>query len=128
MSKIVLDASALLALLNQEPGAERLTDAVMEDSIMSAVNVAEVQAKLVDAGGDPDEVWRFVVGLISKVEPFSAEQAKICGTLIAKTKPLGLSLGDRSCLALAMAIKLPVYTADKLWLSLKLGIRIHSIR
>lgn len=128
MSKAVLDASALLALLNQEPGAERLTDAVMENSIMSAVNVAEVQAKLVDAGGDPDEVWKYVVGLISKIEPFSAEQAKISGTLIAKTKPLGLSLGDRSCLALAMSLKLPVFTADKSWSSLKLGIRIHPIR
>jgi ribonuclease VapC len=128
VNKIVLDASVLLALLNQERGAERLTDAVMENSVMSAVNVAEVQAKLVDAGGAPDEVWKFVLGLISKVEPFTEEQAKIAGTLIAKTKPLGLSLGDRSCLALAMALKSPVYTADKVWLSLKLGIRIHSIR
>ena len=128
MSKNVLDASALLALLNQEPGAERLTDAVMENSIMSAVNVAEVQAKLVDAGGDPEEAWRYVLGLISKVEPFTQEQAKIAGTLIAKTKSLGLSLGDRSCLALAMAMKAPVYTADKPWMRLKLGVRIHSIR
>src|SRR5471030_3437439 len=108
MSKIVLDASALLALLNQEPGAERMTDAIMENSIMSAVNVAEVQAKLVDAGGEPDEVWKYVLGLISKVEPFTEEQAKIAGTLIAKTKSLGLSLGDRSCLALAMALKSPI--------------------
>jgi PIN domain nuclease of toxin-antitoxin system len=96
--------------------------------LMSAVNVAEVQAKLVDAGGDPDRVWSYILGLISGVEPFSAEQAKIAGTLIAKTKPLGLSLGDRACLALAIALKSPVYTADKPWLSLKLGPRIHSIR
>jgi PIN domain nuclease of toxin-antitoxin system len=128
MNRTVLDASALLALLNQEPGAGRLTDAVMENSIMSAVNVAEVQAKLVDAGGAPDEAWKYVLGLISKVEPFTQEQAKIAGSLIAKTKPLGLSLGDRSCLALAIVMKSPIYTADKPWLSLKLGVRIHSIR
>jgi len=128
MSKCVLDASALLALLNQEPGAERLTDSIMENSIMSAVNVAEVQTKLVDAGGDPEEAWNYVLGLVSKVEPFIAEHAKIAGTLIAKTKPLGLSLGDRSSLALAISLQLPVYTADKSWSTLKLGVRIHSIR
>lgn len=128
MNRIVLDASALLALLNQERGAERLTDTLMQKAVMSAVNIAEVQAKLVDAGGNPEEVWTYVIGLVSNVEPFTAEQAKIAGTLIAKTKPLGLSLGDRACLALATVLKAPVYTADRPWLKLKLGLRIHSLR
>ncbi len=128
MSKVVLDASALLALLNQEPGAQLLTAEVLRDATASTVNLAEVQTKLVREGGDPDEAWELAHAPISGAEPFTAEQAKIAGTLVRQTRTLGLSLGDRACLALAMLLRAPAYTTDKDWKTLKLGVPIHVLR
>jgi ribonuclease VapC len=128
MSRIVLDASAVLALLNQEPGARKLTPELLSDSTASTVNLAEVQTKLVRDGGGPDEAWELALAPISDSEPFTSEQAKVAGTLVKQTRSLGLSLGDRACLALAMTLKAPVYTADKEWKNLKLGIPIHILR
>jgi PIN domain nuclease of toxin-antitoxin system len=65
---------------------------------------------------------------VSAVEPFTDEQARIAGDLIAKTEKLGLSLGDRSCLALAIVLKAPVYTTEQVWKNLKVGVPIHVIR
>jgi PIN domain nuclease of toxin-antitoxin system len=59
---------------------------------------------------------------------FDEQQARIAGDLVAQTRPIGLSLGDRACLALGIALKLPVYTAEKSWKKLKLGVPIHVIR
>jgi len=128
MSKIVLDASVLLALLNQEEGAQKLTPELLREATSSTVNLAEVQTKLVREGADPDEAWELALAPIAEVEPFGSEQAKIAGTLVKETRPLGLSLGDRACLALAVTLKAPVYTTDRDWKNLKLGIRIHVIR
>ncbi len=128
MNKVVLDASAILALLNEEPGAEKITPDLLSRATTSAVNLAEVQTILVREGGDPDESWALAVDPISEVEPFTAEHARIAGTLIQKTSSLGLSLGDRACLALAIALDAPVYTTDQLWRKLKLGIPIHVLR
>jgi PIN domain nuclease of toxin-antitoxin system len=128
VSKCVLDASALLALLNQEPGAAQITPALMRGAIMSSVNAAEVQTKLVASGGSPDQTWQYIVSLVPQIEPFSEEHARAAGTLVLHTKPLGLSLGDRACIALGDALQLPVYTTDQSWTKLKLGIRIHLLR
>jgi PIN domain nuclease of toxin-antitoxin system len=128
MSKVVLDASALLALLNQEAGAQLLTPELLSDAAMSTVNLAEVQTKLVRDGFGPDEAWELAQAPISGAEPFTAEQAKIAGTLVRQTRTLGLSLGDRACLALAILLRAPVYTADKDWKTLKLGLPIHILR
>jgi ribonuclease VapC len=128
MNKVVLDASAILALLNDEPGAEKITPELLSRATTSAVNLAEVQTILVREGGDPDESWALAVDPISDVEPFTVEQARIAGTLIQKTRSLGLSLGDRACLALAIALDAPVYTTDQLWKKLKLGVPIHVLR
>jgi ribonuclease VapC len=128
MSRIVLDASALLALLNQEPGAHKLTTDLLREATASTVNLAEVQTKLVREGGDPDEAWELALAPISQAEPFTSEHARIAGTLVRQTRPLGLSLGDRACLALAMALGAPVYTTDKDWKDLDLGIRITVLR
>jgi ribonuclease VapC len=128
MNKVVLDASAILALLNGEPGAEKITPELLSRATTSAVNLAEVQTILVREGGDPDESWALVIDPISDVEPFTAEHARIAGTLIQKTRPLGLSLGDRACLALAIALDAPVYTTNQLWRKLKLGVPIHILR
>jgi len=128
MNKIVLDASALLALLNQEPGAETLTPELLSAAAISTVNLAEVHSKLVARGLRPDDAWEAALSPIREAVPFTSEHARLVGDLIAQTRPLGLSLGDRACLALALALKLPVYTADKSWKKLKLGARIHIIR
>ncbi len=128
MNKVVLDASALLALLNQEPGAQHLTAELLRDATASTVNLAEVQTKLVREGADPEEAWELARSPISQAEPFTAEQAKIAGTLVRQTRNLGLSLGDRACLALAMSLRAPVYTTDKDWKNLKLSVPIHVLR
>jgi PIN domain nuclease of toxin-antitoxin system len=65
---------------------------------------------------------------IREATAFSAEHAETAGNLTTKTRPLGLSLGDRACLALGMVLRAPVYTADKSWKRLKLGVPIHLIR
>ena len=128
MSSIVLDASALLAVLNQEPGAENLPPQRLAQATISAVNLAEAHTKLVREGIEPDEAWEDVMGPIQDCTPFTAEQAKIAGSLAARTRSVGLSLGDRACLALGLTLKAPVYTTDRAWKNLKLGVRIYVIR
>ena len=127
-SSVVLDASAVMAVLNQEAGAERLTPDVLLDAVCSTLNVAEVQGKLVERGLDPEDAWEDVMGIVRNSIPFAAEHAKAAGSLIAQTRALGLSLGDRACLALALELGAPVYTADRSWKNLKLNLRINLIR
>ncbi len=124
----MVDASALLAVLNAERGAERLTPKLLEHSTISTVNLAEVQGKLVQRGMDADDAWEAALSLVRETATFDAAQAKTAGSLISQTASVGLSFGDRACLALAIALQAPVYTADRLWQSLKIGIRIHVIR
>jgi ribonuclease VapC len=128
MSRPVLDSSALLAVLNDESGAEKLTVTLLSDAIISTVNLAEVQSKLVEYGIDTEEAWEAAVSSIGEAAVFTSEQARIAGSLISQTRSLGLSLGDRACLALAIARKAPVYTADTTWKKLKLNLQIHFIR
>jgi ribonuclease VapC len=128
VSRVVLDASAVLALLNNEPGADRLTPQLLSDAVCSAVNLAEVYGKLLNMGGDPEEAWEDALAPVSHGVPFSAEHAKIAGSLIRHTRSLGLSLGDRACLALGLALKAPVYTADRSWKDLQVGVKIQVIR
>jgi PIN domain nuclease of toxin-antitoxin system len=118
----------MLALLHHERGEEKLTADLLARSVASAVNLAEVQSKLVKKGCAPDVAWRDALSSVGSVEPFASDQAKIAGSLIAQTQKYGLSLGDRSCLALAIALKAPVYTTEQLWRNLKVGVPIHVIR
>jgi ribonuclease VapC len=128
VSRIVLDASALLAILNGEAGADKLTPRLLSDATASTVNLAEVQSKLVARGLDPDDAWEAAISPVREPEPFTKEQARIAGSLVAQTRPLGLSLGDRACLALGIALGAAVYTAEQSWKGLRLGIRVHLIR
>jgi PIN domain nuclease of toxin-antitoxin system len=128
VSRIVLDASALLAVLNGEPGAEKLTPQLLADATSSTVNLAEVQSKLVSRGMEPEDAWEATVSPIREATAFTVEQAKVAGSLIAQTGAFGLSLGDRACLALGIALHAPVYTADRSWKNLKLGVRIQMVR
>jgi len=128
VSRVVLDASVLLALLNNEPGVDKLTPELLSEAVSSTVNLAEVHTKLVSLGGDPEEAWEDVLSPVREAVPFTAEQAKIAGSLAAQTRSLGLSLGDRACLALGLTLKAPVYTAEQSWRRLKLNLKIHLIR
>src|SRR5881394_806143 len=101
MNKIVLDASAVLAVLNREPGADRLTPEMLSTATSSTVNLAEVQGKLVSMGLAPGDAWEATLSPIREATAFTAEHAEAAGNLITKTRPLGLSLGDRACLALS---------------------------
>lgn len=128
MNRVVLDSSALLAILNQEPGAEALTPELLGGASISTVNLAEVHGKLVGRGLSPDDAWEAALGPIREAIPFTAEHARLVGDLVGQTRPLGVSLGDRACLAPGVALKVPVYTADRSWKKLKVGARIHVIR
>ena len=128
MSKAVLDASALIALIFREPGSEALTSRLMSTAMTSAVNLAEVHGRLIRSGFSLDDAWTATNEPVHEVVPFTAEQAKTAGDLTLQNRPLGLSLGDRACLALALSMKSPVYTTDRSWSKLDLGIRIHVIR
>jgi PIN domain nuclease of toxin-antitoxin system len=127
-SEVVFDASAILVLLQRERGAEKLTGEILKHAVASTVNLAEVQSKLVKLGDSPDAAWEDALSTVVAAEPFTSQQAKIAGTLIATTQSYGLSLGDRSCLALAIELKAPVYTTERIWKNLKVGIPIHVIR
>jgi ribonuclease VapC len=128
VNRVVLDASALMAVLNGEPGAEKLTPQIMSTAMTSTVNLAEVHGKLVLRGFSADDAWAAANGTIHEAVAFSVEQAKTAGDIVIHTRALGLSLGDRACLALGIALRAPVYTADRSWKNLSLGIRIHVIR
>ena len=128
MSKAALDASAILAYLFNERGAERLTPEILADALVSTVNLAEVQTKLVKLGRSAEDAWIDAHSLGTLAVPYTSEHARIAGDLITQTEKYGLSLGDRSCLALAIALNAPVYTTEQIWRDLKVGIPIHVIR
>jgi len=124
---VVLDASAALALLLDEPGSEKVA-AVIHGSIISSVNMSEVYAKSVDLAKDVDATRKFFRALPVRIVGFDDAHAFVAGRLRRQTRRHGLSFGDRACLATAMVEKRPVLTADKAWLMLDLDIEITSIR
>lgn len=124
---IVLDASALLAFLFREPGGERVRPHLPQ-SCLSAVNLAEVLARFVRDGHDGRAVYERLTATHLELVPYTAEQAQRTAALVPTTRPLGLSLADRACLALAIERGLPALTADRAWLGLDLGVRIECIR
>ena len=124
---VVLDASALLAYLQDEPGGERVK-AVLGQAVLSAVNWAEVVGKAIDREVDTHGLREDLEALGLRIESFSAAQADISGHLKRSTKRLGLSLGDRACLALAIEKGERILTADRIWERLRLGVGIEVIR
>ncbi|MYE14145.1 MAG: type II toxin-antitoxin system VapC family toxin [Gammaproteobacteria bacterium] len=124
---VVLDASALLAYLQEEPGRDAVA-AVLPDSFISAVNWAEVVGKTRSADVQTEDLLDVLARLGLTVEPFSRTQAETAGRLLERTRPLGLSLADRACLALAIDRADPAYTADRVWLQLRADVRVEAIR
>lgn len=128
MSKVVLDASALLALLNEELGSEHVAMLIAEGAAMSTVNLSEVVAKLSEAGMPEEAIHEALDALGITIVDFDSTFAYKAGLLRVATKKAGLSLGDRACLALAGQLDLPAVTTDRVWESLSLGITIQIAR
>ena len=114
MPRAVLDASALLAVLYREPGSVAV-ERYFAQAVVSSVNLSEVAAKLSDHGVDSQEVLEILSGLGLEVREFDTELALMAGALREVTRPLGLSLGDRACLALGIAEGAPILTTDRAW-------------
>lgn len=127
---IVLDASAVLAFLGGEPGAERVEASLTGGAVISAVNLAEVVSKLSDRGMPSVEVRQTVAELGIEVESFTEDHALVVGELRAVTAASGLSLGDRACLALALQRGESVLTSDRAWGELHTvsGLRVELVR
>jgi ribonuclease VapC len=127
LSKSVVDSSVVLAIVYRETGWETVVE-FLDEAVMSSVNLAEVQGKLVGRGMPSDAAWEAIFHVVSRFELFDAEQGRIAGDLILKTRAHGLSLGDRACLALGVKLGLPVYTMDRAWKGLKIGVKVHVLR
>lgn len=127
MAEAVLDASALVAFLRDEPGADKVA-AVLTRSCISAVNLAETISKMVEHGKPLDEVSYQIERLRIAVIPFDAGMARIVASLWKATRVAGVSLGDRACLALAMQTSLPALTTEGDWGKCGLNVEIVRIR
>jgi len=126
---VVLDASTVLALLFEEPGAE-IVRAQLRTGVIGAANLAEVLAKLSDHGLPAVEAVRAVAILGLEVAPMTEGQAQRSAELRPVTRSAGLSLGDRACLALAAELGAPAVTADRGWGAVAgpAGVRVQVIR
>jgi PIN domain nuclease of toxin-antitoxin system len=129
----VLDASAFLAYLSNEPGADVVADAIADGASISTVNLAEVLSRVADRGRDPiDIIERWVDdGLLDgaiTVEHFTIADAGEVARLRPTTRDAGLSLGDRACLALARRLDAPALTADTAWSQAEVTVELRQIR
>ncbi|MDQ3460342.1 MAG: type II toxin-antitoxin system VapC family toxin [Deinococcota bacterium] len=129
----VLDASALLAHLKGEKGAEVVAEALSQGAAMSVVNLAEVLSKLAEWGQPPEAALERMqqAGLLHtllKLEPLSEKDTLQVATWRPLTKALGLSLGDRCCLALAHRLALPALTSDRDWQQANVPVNVKLIR
>ena len=129
----VLDTSALLAHLRDEPGADVVAEAIASGAVISTVNLAEVFSRVADRGHEPAKLAAELTqsGLLDgaiTVEPFTAADAIETGRLRPLTRDAGLSLGDRACLALARRLDAPALTADTDWQGVAHGVELCPIR
>ena len=124
---IALDASAVLAFLFREEGHEIVAQSI-ERSCLSAVNLSEVLGRFARDGHDPKVVLDRIAATSIEIVPFTESDALLAASLQPVTAPLGLSLGDRACLALASARRITALTADRVWAQLDLSIGIELIR
>jgi ribonuclease VapC len=125
--QFVLDASALLVYLQHEPGYQKVQTALADGAVMSAVNLAEVYAKIEARGLSLSEVAAGLLALGLGVVSFTEGDARRSAALYSRARRLGLSLGDRACLALGIHLGLPVLSADQAWKAFP-GVRLEIIR
>lgn len=124
---VALDSSAILAVVFNEPGGDKIVD-LLNGGLLSSVNLAEVHTRLILRGIPRDFARSRVRTMGCEICLFDENQAHIAGELGAISHPYGLSVGDRACLALAIERKAKVYTADHMWRNLNLGIEVEVIR
>lgn len=124
---VILDSSALLAYLQDEPGSE-VVDRVLNEAIISSVNWAEVIQKSIAAEVEVEGMLEELQALGLKVEIFTVNDGELAGLLWAKTKSFGLSLGDRACLSLGLRMGVSVLTSDRVWDRIGLNLNIILIR
>ncbi len=127
MADVVLDASAVLAVLNGESGAAAVWDC-LPGAHLSAVNAAEVTAKLVDGGLDAEHAGESLDRLGARIVSFEAADIVPAAQIRAATRSAGLSLGDRACLALARRLGIPAFTADRQWKNVQVHVEVRLIR
>jgi ribonuclease VapC len=125
----VIDSSALLALLNNEPGGNVVAP-LLADAAMSAVNWSEVVQKALVHGvaATPESLRADVESLGLELRPFTTSQAEAAAKLWSSTRHVGLALGDRACLSLALELGATVITADRAWAQLRLAAPVHVVR
>jgi PIN domain nuclease of toxin-antitoxin system len=123
----VLDASAMLAYLQDEPGREAV-EVVLAESVISSVNWAEVVQKSIAADVTVDGMRDDLEALGLEIYPFAPEDAEVTGRLWQQTRQYGLSLGDRACLSLGLKLGIPVLTTDRAWANLGLTLDVRVIR
>lgn len=126
-TRYVLDSSAMLAVLQVEPGGDIVADAI-ENAVMSAVNLSEVIASLSKKGMPVSEAIRALRIFQLQIEPFDEQMAFTAASLRLPTSRFGLSLGDRACLAVGQRLNFPIMTADQAWSDLDLGLELIMIR
>jgi ribonuclease VapC len=117
----------LLAILKDERLDEDILD-VIEDAVVSAVNLTEFWTKVHESGLTYAPRTNALLGLLNRVEPFTESQARLAADLRSATRAAGLSLGDRACLALALEIGAEVYTTDHAWAHVNTGCSVHVVR
>lgn len=127
MADWVLDASAVLASFRDEVGGDRVRP-LLNVSLLSTVNLAETATRLLELGVSPEAIDGLPESLRCEVIPLDADLAFRAAHLRTQTRHLGLSLGDRACLALAQREGLPVLTADRSWAKLDVGVEVVLIR
>ncbi|WP_342241906.1 PIN domain-containing protein [Inquilinus sp. OTU3971] len=129
MTAAVIDASAILALLLDEPGAQKV-EAVLADSVITTINLSEVVGYYARGGADEAGIRKMLNALTCERVLFDEELAYAAGMLVPRTRSAGLSLGDRACLALAHRLGVPAMTADRPWLAFAhtIDVRIELIR
>lgn len=127
MTSVVLDASALIALLRNEPGAE-MVSRKLSGAIISAVNYSKILKKTIERGGEAEPVSLFVRGLAVEIVPFDEHLAAGAAELYPQTKVHGMSFADRACLALGVHRKITVLTAERKMALVPLPIKVTVIR
>lgn len=123
----VLDASALLCLIFDEPGADRIIE-LLDDAVIGAVNFSEAIATIIERRADAERLMTMLAELKLTIIPFDAAQAEAAGRLRPATRSAGLSLGDRTCLALALATGGRAVTTDRAWQRVDVDIKIDFAR
>jgi ribonuclease VapC len=124
---VILDASAMLALLFAEPGADQVLPQAKGSQLLS-VNFAEVIQRVIQAGGTAAEAEQMMDRLEIAIVPFDRGLARLAAELRERTRSIGASLGDRACLAFGLASGRPILTCDRAWGRLELGLDLRMIR